>query len=129
MRGNARNFDDNGDCGKQKLIVVGEFEFWVEVNQLLFPEAVFTQSEETKTDAKSAGGTQAVASYILAHPEGFTSKDLCEAVRINPNHLSRYLKSAVVKASMATAGLVYVPGKGRAPSVFVPRPPLAIAAE
>jgi hypothetical protein len=128
MRGNARNFDDNGDCGKQKLIVVGEFEFWVETNQLLFPEAVFTQSEETKVEAKAAGGAQSLASYILSHPDGgFSSKEACEAAGIDPSNLAKALKSPVVKASITTAGLSYIPGKGRALSMFVK--PQRIAAE
>jgi hypothetical protein len=126
MRGNARNFDDHGDCGQQKLIVVGEFEFWVETNQLLFPEAVFAQSEETKTEAKEAGGAQSLASYILAHPEGgFSSKDVCEETGVRSTDLAKYLKSPVVKAALATAGLEYIPGKGRTLSTFVKPIPLA----
>jgi hypothetical protein len=128
MRGNARNFDDHGDCGNQKLIVVGEFEFWVETNQLLFPEAVFTQSEETKDEAKEAGGAQSLASYILAHPEGgFSSRDVCEATGIDRTNLTRDRQRPVVVAAMKTSGLVYTPGKGKAPSMFMK--PVRIAAE
>lgn len=85
-------------------------------------------SEETKGKAKEAGGAQAVAAYILAHAQGFTSKDLCEATGINPANLARYRNSGVVKAAIASTGLSYVAGKGRSPSTFIQWSPAAEAA-
>jgi hypothetical protein len=120
MRGNARNFDDNGVCGEMKLVVVGDLDLWLSQYPLLFPGASFTVSEETKATAGSTA--QALAAYVLDHPRGFTSKDLAEALRIDAPHLAKLRKSAVVIAAMEQAGLVFVPGGGRGrPAQWLPK--------
>jgi hypothetical protein len=87
-------------------------------------------SEDTKAKAKAAGGSKAIATYILAYKgAGFTSKELCEATGVRPADLARTLKTDIVKSALASAGLSYEPGKGRAPSRFVCWSPEAIAAE
>jgi hypothetical protein len=129
MRGSARNFDENGVCGKMKLVAIGELDLWMQSHGLMFPGATFDMSEASKAKAKAAGGAQAVAAYILDHGGGFTSKELCEATSVRSTDLSRCLKSPVVKAAMASVGLEYVPGKGRTLSMFVKPQPTAIAAE
>ena len=129
MRGAARNFDDNGICGRMKLVAIGDLDLWARSYKLIFPGASFDVSEDTKVRAKAAGGSKAVAAYILAHKsDGFTSKELCEGSGITPAHLAKYLKAPIVKSALASAGVTYEPGKGRAPSRFVRWAPEAIAA-
>jgi hypothetical protein len=129
MRGSARNFDENGVCGKMKLVAIGELDLWMQSHGLMFPGATFDMSEATKAKAKAAGGAQAVAAYILDHRgDGFTSRELCETAGVLPAHLARYLKSPTVKAALASAGLSYVPGKGRTLSSFIRWSQPAIAA-
>lgn len=130
MRGAARNFDDNGVCGRMKLVAIGDLDLWARSYKLMFPGASFDVSEDTEAIAKAAGGSKAVAAFILAHKgDGFTSKDLCIETGITPANLARCLKSAIVKASLASAGLSYVPGKGRTSSCFICWSPVAVAAE
>ena len=107
MRGNARNFDDNGVCGPMKLVVVGDLDLWLSQHSLLFPGASLTVSEETK-QASGVTTAQRIATYILDHPEGFTSKELIEATEIDPSHLAKWRRSPVVTSAMATAGLEIV---------------------
>ena len=126
MRGNARNFDDNGVCGRMKLVVVGELDLWLASHARLFPGAAFEVSEESK---KGASPAQAIAGYILAHPEGFTSRELIEATGVNPTNLARDRKADIVASAMATAGLEFVPGGGRGkPAQWVPKA-MKLAAE
>jgi hypothetical protein len=129
MRGNARNFDDNGVCGPMKLVVVGDLDLWLSQHSLLFPGASFTVSEETK-QASGVTTAQRIATYILDHPEGFTSKELIEATEIDPSHLAKWRRSPVVTSAMVTAGLEFVPAGGRGkPAQWLPKAPQAIAAE
>jgi hypothetical protein len=130
MRGAARNFDDQGVCGKMKLVAIGDLDLWMQSHGLMFPGATFDMSKATQAKAKAAGGAQAVAAFVLTHVgDSFTSKEVCAATGVRSTGLARCLRSPTVRAAMASTGTVYVQGKGRAPSRFAPAQPLAIAAE
>jgi hypothetical protein len=73
-----------------KLVALGELDLWMQSHGLLFPCAHFDMSEASKVKAKTDGGAQAVASYILNHKgDGFTSKELCGATRVSPANLAK----------------------------------------
>jgi hypothetical protein len=112
MRGNARNFDENGVCGQMKLVVVGDLDLWLSQHPLLFPGASFTVSEETKHTSGSTTA-QRVATYILDHPEGFTSKDIMEALSIDASALTKARKSPLALAAVVQAKLTFDPARGR----------------
>jgi hypothetical protein len=116
MRGNARNFDANGVCGKMKIVAIGDFKLWTGSASLMFPGAPAMDTSE-HGDTK---GSNAVAAFILNHAGGgFTAAELCKGAGINPTNLARFLAADVVKAAVETAGLSYVKGKKGRPSHFI----------
>jgi hypothetical protein len=126
MRGSARNFDDNGVCGRMKLVVAGDLDLWLSQHSLLFPGASFTVSEETKATAVTK--VQAAVAFAIEHPQGFTSKELVEATGFNPAHIIKLRKVPAFDTAVEQAGLEFVPGGGRGKvAQWLPR--VAIAAE
>ena len=142
VRGNARNLDRQGVCGKQRLYVTAEFKRFEGWRDRLFPAAQFAldqstvkaqqeaQQERQQQRERKAAETPTVAKDIAAclrakaagGVEELSSKDLCEAVGIFPNNLKRSMaedKPGHVLKAMNDDAWQYIQGKGRTPSRFL----------
>jgi hypothetical protein len=109
MRGNARNLSPDGVCGRQKLIVTGEFRRFVKWRDRLFPGATFLGTDRHQ---KKVGGSLAVAEFLRSY-EGaaFTSFELTKATGVGLNNLNRCLREPVVIEAMGSR-LVEDPRQG-----------------
>jgi hypothetical protein len=74
MRGNARNIVD-GVCGKQKLVITGDFDRFIRNKETLFPGAKLdVDRSKVDTSGKLIGAAALVAMLRTATVAEITSK-------------------------------------------------------
>jgi hypothetical protein len=116
LRGKARQFDDTGRCGMQKLVVVGDDLFLVEHSARLFPGAKVAYA-----DTGEGSLLQRLISVLRTAP----LPDTVKAVEVGKllgvvwgDVTSNLVKHARFKPLLAGIGWTYVPGRGRGGSRF-----------
>lgn len=120
MRGNARNIDDSGVCGVQRLYVTGEFDRFIRRKDQLFPGAKFVIKEQK--ERLSGGGVEALVSLLYQHDgKQITTVDVMNGTGISfQKNKKRYLAMPVVQKAMEDNRWTFVSGNGRGnPSRFV----------
>lgn len=128
-RGNARHIvvdaNGNGVCGRQKLVVTGEYERWLIQKDILFPGAHFHHVANSNTQmAEQLNGRSALVHFFQTHKgsDEVTFADVKAATGVDLSmSMRRYAGDAEFMSFLSNAGWTYVPGKrGRGnPSVFI----------
>jgi hypothetical protein len=117
LRGKARQFDDTGQCGAQKLVLTGDKLLLVEYKQRLFPGATVSyRKSETATYLEklidvlvSEGLSDTVKAVDVAKLMGVEWRKVTKGLTRHPKF----------KTLIAAAGWEYVPGKGPRGSTFI----------
>jgi hypothetical protein len=117
LRGKGRHFDENGVCGRQKLVCTGDYERLVANAEYLFPGAGITKIGDT---------AQTYAEKFLellsrpALPDVLTPKWIGEQVGTPWSVWGKnVLKRPETQACMSALGWRYVPGRGRGGGKFL----------
>jgi hypothetical protein len=116
LRGNARNYDEHGVCGKQRLVIACDPKLFLANAGRLFPGAPVKM-------VQGATGSTTVQAQILAFLSNttqkiVTQKDISQAVEKPWRAIAHYVKRAGFMSSIASLGWTYVNRKGRLGSYF-----------
>jgi len=113
MRGNARNIDENGVCGRQRLYITGEFLRLVQHKDRMFPGAKLAIRHGA--DAQKRRGAEALAYLLYDHSGNYLSvQDVRRSTGVDlQKNARRYLSSPIVQRAMDDRLWSFVPGKGR----------------
>ncbi|WP_316173897.1 MULTISPECIES: DEAD/DEAH box helicase family protein [unclassified Bradyrhizobium] len=129
MRGNARNIDENGVCGHQRLYLTCEFERLIAYKDQMFPGATITSRPSTAEGAFA--GAKALASFFYGSDVSeVTTAELEQRTGVSlRKNVARYLKAPIVQKAMEDNGFRFQPGCGRGrPGRFTRTTPLKAAA-
>jgi hypothetical protein len=131
LRGKARQFDDTGQCGAQKLVLTGDKLLLVEHRQRLFPGATISYK-------KSATATylEGLIDVLVSEGLGDTVRaaDVANLMGVEWRKVTKGLTTHPRFRTLVTAtGWEYIPGRGRRGSTFIrvgrepegPKAPLA----
>ena len=126
LRGRARQFDEHGVCGHQKLVTSADRTRLLANFDRLFPGAKLT-IVDTKTEQK----TQAEALLSLLSRPGLptvlSTKWITQQMRTPWRQVTQHL-SADVKRAIENLGWRYVSRKGRLGSTFERIAPMSVMA-
>lgn len=129
MRGNARNIDQDGRCGHQRLYVTGEFERLIEHKDRMFPGATLTSLPTEASHHRK--GVKALVSFLYStDAQEITTVELerLTGVSLQKNR-ARLFAAPVVQKTMNDTGFDFLPGRGRGnPGRFVRRAAVRAAA-
>ncbi len=113
MRGNARNIDQYGRCGRQRLYVTGEFERLIEHKDRMFPGATLT-SQGLRAD-HGQRGVKALVSFLYStdvQEIGIDELQALTGASLRKNR-ARYLSDAIVSKAMQETGFAFQGARGR----------------
>jgi hypothetical protein len=121
LRGAARSYDENGVCGRQKLVCCGDFKLLFTHSEVLFPGAKVTYSASIGCNNKQTRAEALLA--LLSRPnlppkltQQWISQQLgCQWRDISKN----VMKSKSVRKAIANLGWTYLANKGCKGSYFV----------
>jgi hypothetical protein len=126
LRGRARQFDENGICGPQKLVTSADRTRLLSNFDRLFPGAKLTIVE-----ANTEQTTQAQALLLLLSrpglPTTLSTKWISQQMRTPWRQITQHL-SADVKRAIENLGWRYVSRKGRLGSTFERILPMSVMA-
>jgi hypothetical protein len=113
MRGNARNIVD-GVCGKQKLIITGDFDRFIRNKDMMFPGAKIDVDKASIGTSGKLIGAAAVARLLMTTDGAeVTSKDVKALTGVDMSkHGKRILADVTLMGVMRERGWTWVPGKG-----------------
>jgi hypothetical protein len=129
IRGNARNIDQHGVCGLQRLYVTGDYDRLIRHKDRMFPGAIVSLNEPEKRLQR--GGTEALIALLYQSQEdSIATSEVREATGIDlQKNKARYLSRVEVREAMAQTSFEFVSGGGRGNmGRFVRRPVQAKAA-
>jgi hypothetical protein len=114
MRGNARNITPSGVCGKQKLVITGEFDRFISNKDVLFPGAKLKVDRASIQRGEKMTGAAAVAAMLAeAKEDVIPSSVVKERTGVDMGkHGKRILADATLSGVMRELGWTWAPTKG-----------------
>lgn len=117
LRGRGRSYDENGVCGKQRLVVSSDLKSFVSNSPKLFPGAIINTS-----GSYLEGATQANSVFALLGkpnmPSALTTRQLGTLLGKPWRSISSNVLTPEFEKAIGSLGWCYVPGKGRSGSRF-----------
>jgi hypothetical protein len=119
LRGNARHFDEEGICGAQKLVCVGDFERLAANVGRMFPGASPIRTEHSCTDDRQELGIRVLAFLQKSTENTIPVKEISNSLNVKwPKVSTKLLKRPRFIAGLEALGWAYRPVKGRKGSFF-----------
>jgi hypothetical protein len=112
LRGNARNYDDNGVCGKQRLVVAGDLKRFSANVHTMFPGARIEYDGDAAANAQwSVRVTEVLRNASL--PNSLSTRRLGELLHRPWREVSRNVLTPDFEKTIGELGWRYVRGLGR----------------
>jgi hypothetical protein len=120
LRGNARNYDDHGVCGEQRLVVSGNQKRFMANVSKMFPGAnVRTISEQTNDQTKRrTWSTRAFEVFNDAKGDVLTTAEVGKRLGKEWRKIGYRITTPEFLDRIGALGWTYVPNKGRSGSWF-----------
>jgi hypothetical protein len=117
LRGNARNYDEHGVCGKQRLVIACDPKLFMANVHRLFPGASNIRIVKANADGATVQ-TQILALLSNTQRHIVTQNDIGKAVGKRWRAIRHYVKTPEFLSSIASLGWTYVQRRGRLGSYF-----------
>ena len=116
LRGNARNYDERGVCGKQRLVIACDPKLFMANVHRLFPGA---NIRIVKANADSTTvQTQILSLLSNTQRHTVTQNEISKAVEKRWRAIAHYVMTPEFLSSIASLGWTYVKRRGRLGSYF-----------